>query len=316
MRLRIDKRLTVLTLLCGVPLTGCMNGTAAEPVLGSQSIQDGPAADYPVVIGDSYSVDGVTYTPEDSLNYDRVGFVIADDPAAMGVTGAHRTLPLPSYVEVTSLSNGQTILVRIERRGPMTNAGLLALAPDALKQLDVGNRAPIRMRRVNPPEEHRAKLRAGNEAPLRMKTPKGLLDVLKRRLPEEGSASLGDPQQQQVSGKVPNEGVIASLDPDGEATEHQGTEPLADNGSDATSLDTQDELETVGAGETFAVQVGTFSIRSNADDLAEELGGYVETVGKFALVRIGPYASRGQAEQALAKLRSQGYSDAQIQSLD
>jgi len=34
------------------------------------------------------------------------------------VTAAHRTLPLPSYVQVTNLANGRTIVVRVNDRGP------------------------------------------------------------------------------------------------------------------------------------------------------------------------------------------------------
>ncbi|MFA6220299.1 MAG: SPOR domain-containing protein [Erythrobacter sp.] len=37
---------------------------------------------------------------------------------------------------------------------------------------------------------------------------------------------------------------------------------------------------------------------------------------RLALVRVGPHASRGQAAEALAKLRAQGYTDALIPTLD
>ena len=35
-----------------------------------------------------------------------------------GMTAAHRTLPLPSYVEVTNLANGRTVVLRVTDRGP------------------------------------------------------------------------------------------------------------------------------------------------------------------------------------------------------
>ena len=34
--------------------------------------------------------------------------------------------------------------------------------------------------------------------------------------------------------------------------------------------------------------------------------------GRFYRVRTGPYATRGQAEAALAKVRAAGYSDARV----
>jgi rare lipoprotein A len=143
----------------------------------------GPAADYPMVLGDPFVVDGVTYTPTDRLNYDAVGYAVPDAEGGGGISGAHRTAPLPSYVEVTALDSGRTILVRLERRGPMQGDGLVALSRGAMAQLGLtGTHAPVRVRRVNPPEVERALLRSGQQAPARMDTPPGLLAALKRKL--------------------------------------------------------------------------------------------------------------------------------------
>ena len=313
-------------------LGACASTTQDAPAPAARSIGNGPSADYPIVIGDLFTIDGVTYTPLDTMNYDQVGYVTVDTAGTQGITGAHRTLPLPSYVEVTALDTGRTILVRLERRGPMTNERLLALSADALGQLGADEGAPIRVRRVNPPEEHRAELRAGREAPLRMDTPQGLLEVLKRRLPERGSASLGDSRQAQVSGAVPAPD-IATLDPDEEAAmptppQETGTDddarptpesevlrpelPMAVDGGPAPA---PVMVETSEDGK-FAVQLGAFSVRSNADGLARRVQGYLETSGNLTLVRVGPFATRGQAEQALAMLRERGYSDAEIRLLD
>ena len=66
----------------------------------------------------------------------------------------------------------------------------------------------------------------------------------------------------------------------------------------------------------FAVQLGAFSVKANAEALAKKVQGYVETSGRYSLVRVGPYATRGQAEQALAMLRERGYRDALIKTLE
>lgn len=151
-----------------------------RPVQSSATL--GPAGDYPMVLGDSFVVAGVTYTPADTLNYDSVGYAQAASGA--GISGEHRTLPLPSYVEVTSLESGRTILIRLTRRGPMTGSDLVSLSPDAWAQLGAtpGARLPVRVRRVNPPEAERALLRSGAQAPVRMDTPPGLLAALRRKL--------------------------------------------------------------------------------------------------------------------------------------
>ena len=97
---------------------------------------NGPQADYPMVLGKPFIVDGVTYTPADTLNYDVVGWA-ATSNIGSGISASHRTLPLPSYVEITALETGRTILVRLERRGPMTGDLLTELSPAAAEQLGI-----------------------------------------------------------------------------------------------------------------------------------------------------------------------------------
>jgi len=72
----------------------------------------------------------------------------------------------------------------------MDSNHLVALSPAAMAQLGGNTETPVRVRRVNPPEAQRMMLRRGDAAPLRMDTPSSLLTVLRRRLPESGSASL------------------------------------------------------------------------------------------------------------------------------
>jgi len=185
----------VLTALAGCGLIGGGDrpeGFTAAPSNAPQMAQStGPAADYPMVLGEPFTIEGQLYTPADTMNYDTVGYAGLDQGA--GVTVAHRTLPLPSYVEVTSLATGQTILARVERRGPMTGANLVALSPAAAAQLGEGEGAAIRVRRVNPPETDRVELRSGRPAVARIDTPKSLVEVLRRKLPASGSASLRAP---------------------------------------------------------------------------------------------------------------------------
>src|SRR5690606_29754421 len=71
------------------------------------------------------------------------------------------------------------------RRGPMDGHALIGLSRGAIAQLSASNGTPVRVRRVNPPEDERALLRAGSPAPLRMDTPMPLVEVLKRKLPDQ-----------------------------------------------------------------------------------------------------------------------------------
>ena len=51
------------------------------------------------------------------------------------LTAAHRTLPLPSYVRVTNLSNNKSIIVRVNDRGPFRGNRVMDLSKGAAKQL-------------------------------------------------------------------------------------------------------------------------------------------------------------------------------------
>ena len=82
-------------------------------------------------VGNPYTVNGVVYVPREDHRYDRIGMAswygkdFHARQTANGefydssrLTGAHPTLPLPSYVYVTNLRNGRTVIVRLNDRGP------------------------------------------------------------------------------------------------------------------------------------------------------------------------------------------------------
>ena len=54
-----------------------------------------------------------------------------------GMTAAHRTLPLPSFVRVTNLSNGRSVIVKVNDRGPFVKNRLIDLSYAAAKKLDI-----------------------------------------------------------------------------------------------------------------------------------------------------------------------------------
>jgi rare lipoprotein A len=53
------------------------------------------------------------------------------------MTAAHKTLPLPSYVQVTNLSNGKSVVVRVNDRGPFVSNRLIDLSYSAAARLDM-----------------------------------------------------------------------------------------------------------------------------------------------------------------------------------
>ena len=56
------------------------------------------------------------------------------------MTAAHPTLPLPSYVRVTSVENGRTVVVRVNDRGPFLHGRVIDLSYVAAHKLDIAQR--------------------------------------------------------------------------------------------------------------------------------------------------------------------------------
>ena len=54
-----------------------------------------------------------------------------------GMTAAHPTLPIPSYVRVTNISNRKSVVVRVNDRGPFLSDRLIDLSYTAAYKLDV-----------------------------------------------------------------------------------------------------------------------------------------------------------------------------------
>lgn len=53
------------------------------------------------------------------------------------LTAAHKTLPLPSYVRVTNVENGKSVIVRVNDRGPFHDGRIIDLSYAAAARLDI-----------------------------------------------------------------------------------------------------------------------------------------------------------------------------------
>ncbi len=125
-----------------------------NPPPSPEDFPDGvPVAEPPSRGGnmDEYEQNGRTYRVRDSsYGYDERGIAswygeqFHGRPTSSGelfdmnaLSGAHRTLPLPAWVRVTNLSNGRSVLLRINDRGPFADPGR--------RILDVSYAAAIRL---------------------------------------------------------------------------------------------------------------------------------------------------------------------------
>lgn len=160
-----------------------------------------PVSDNPVRIGQPYSIRGMTYVPVAAPAYDALGYASwygseSGNRTANGerfrpgwITAAHTTLPLPTYVEVTALDTGRRIIVRVNDRGPFTQGRrIIDLSRGAAEQLGIKARgvAPVRVRRVDPSEKDRERLREGEPARALAPAPEWELQRLRARLSSIG----------------------------------------------------------------------------------------------------------------------------------
>jgi rare lipoprotein A len=203
----------------------------------------------------------------------------------------------------------------------MDSNELLALSPGALEQLGAGAGAAIRVRRVNPPEDQRALLRAGGPAELRMDTPMSLVEILRRKLPGQGTAPVRTAAVELTAPPVASPPVAGAASASPTTTARAGTPPAlppldprraeTSSPAPATVVRAAPAPATTRSG-AFVVQAAAFSTAERARRAADTLDGEVTPSGRFFRVRTGPFATRGEAEASLAKVRAAGYSDARI----
>jgi rare lipoprotein A len=110
-------------------------------------------------VGKPYMVAGRVYIPEEDVNYREEGMAswYGDDFHGrltangevfdMGsLTAAHPTLPMPCYARVTNLSNGRSLIVRVNDRGPYHGNRLIDVSNKAAELLEFKGNGVARVR--------------------------------------------------------------------------------------------------------------------------------------------------------------------------
>jgi rare lipoprotein A len=71
------------------------------------------------------------------------------------MTAAHKTLPLPTYAQVTNLENGRTIVVKVNDRGPFHGNRLIDLSYSAATKLGIVAKGTglVEVKALNPGEQ-------------------------------------------------------------------------------------------------------------------------------------------------------------------
>lgn len=291
-------------------------------------------------IGNPYQIDGRWYTPAEDYDYVETGIASwygADfhgKPTANGerfdmnaLTAAHRTLPLPSWVRVTNLENGRSLNLRVNDRGPFKKNRIIDVSRRGAQVLGFQDKGVARVR---------VEILAAESL------------ALKQRLTGQGGAALTAnpplpppaleaPEEDTQPGMLitaPQRGPIALIPSAAAALPPAASSvPRAVNTPQATSMpapprmgpsdpavrqmDPPQQAVAIGG---YWVQAGAFGDAANAhavQDKLQSLGSArvipVDVNGRTLYrVRLGPFASRAAADDAMPGVWGAGFPEAQV----
>lgn len=147
-------RLVLLIVACEL-LSGC--ATAPE-LHTNDTLATSPTNTKKAAYNRPYKIKGKTYTPvHNAKGYKTNGMASwygsesgartasGDRFDPKGLTAAHKTLPIPSKVRVTNLSNGRYVDVVINDRGPFRKDKLIDLSHGAAKQIGMSGVAEVKV---------------------------------------------------------------------------------------------------------------------------------------------------------------------------
>lgn len=297
-----------------------------------------------------YKVNGQSYSiVKDPQNFSQVGLAAWYGEEANGnstatgeifdpnaLTAAHPTLPIPSYVRVTNISNGRQIVVRVNDRGPYTPGRVIDLSKAAADRLNISNNTKVKIDFINVAPDgslsgpgmvgttiakqsyalpSRPDLTSsGMGTPIQQDAPAVSAPVRPIDNSHLSGADATQPVAPQSSGflrastPVPA-GVLENSEP---ALSSQSVQsPVVTNPGPVTSSVAAAPAAAPSSSGGYVVQVGALSDASRAQtwqqSLSQRFGvpGKVATNGSVHRVQLGPFSSRQQAVELQQRLSSE-----------
>jgi rare lipoprotein A len=254
-------------------------------------------------VGNPYKVRGRWYHPKEDPYYDRTGVAswygpnFHGQPTANGETfdmngfsAAHTTLPMPSYVKVTNLDNGRSLVLRVNDRGPFVDNRIIDLSRRAAQELGFAQRgtARVRVKAVREPVGERFVL-------ARATTSRAERDLV---IAAPAAAVRSEQLAPRSRPKPVNRPTL-----------------VASRAREFTPVSAEPARP-----DQLYVQAGAFSDLVNARQLQGELRGLgaidlaMVTLGgaQYYRVRVGPLMSMEQAGRILTTIVNRGHPDARI----
>ena len=293
---------TCLALLLGA----CAQTKLAVHTVKQFSREAPPAEGGVYKVGNPYEVNGVWYVPHEDPAYVANGIAswyghpFHGQRTANGeiydmnaLSAAHQTLPMPTFVRVTNLENGRSLILRVNDRGPFVNGRIIDVSHRSAQLLGFAEKgtARVRIEAVPGPSEN---LVAAAQQP---------------QPPDSPNVAAVPSPVVAVNLLEPVAGVPA-------ARQYAGAEGL---GLAEGALPPQIKIVNVPQTAIY-IQAGAFSRYETANDLRLELN-HLGNVGVSSIdvngrqlyrVRVGPLDNVARADATLAMVMARGYTEARI----
>ncbi|HUH85034.1 MAG TPA: septal ring lytic transglycosylase RlpA family protein [Stellaceae bacterium] len=289
-------------------LAGCAGGKSPAPTTDASGGGNGEGI---YKVGTPYNIDGTWYYPAVNYSYDQTGTASwygeefhgrytangeIFDPNTF--SAAHPTLPLPSIVQVTNLENNRTLVLRVNDRGPFVAGRVIDVSRGAARALGFEEQGTTQVRvKILAPESIRAALLAQRNG---------------------GDEALAD-DRPLAAPRIPV--VAAPLRVDFQPDRKQPPLPPPTLPPQARTVAALPGVATSPArSPQIYVQAGAFAQAANATRMRQKLDplGPVTVAATRAKgvdlyrVRLGPFASRDDADKALHRVVGAGFGDARI----
>lgn len=296
-------------------------------------------------IGKPYSVNGQTYYPSHDAAYDKVGEASWYGPGFHGnftasgekydqydLTAAHPTLPMPSLVRVTNLSNGKSVVIRINDRGPFAANRIIDLSKKSADALGIRAQGTARVRvqyLERETQDYIAAVKSNDNRIIRMADYNARVE--RQRMASAAAAAtpaadnsffitnvMADETRDAVE-PVPTV-QETSLPPVEPQTSMPDDAIMAEPFVNAAEAPVEEPMPMAMERGRYAVQLGSFASEENARRLAKKVSGVahasverVEVNGRsWWRVRIEGLKDRYAADTATEEVRALGVREARV----
>lgn len=225
------------------------------------------------------------------------------------MTAAHRSLPLPTYATITNLKNGKEIIVKINDRGPFVKDRLIDLSYAAAKKLGIhaSGTGKVKICAIDPVAWHKEQK---TSLAMMTKSPNGAPKLKTKTKAKKSTATTSVAQNAKT--KAPAKAKPTQLAQATTAAKSTKATPKAK----PTQLAQASTTKSTAANKQVYIQLGSFSKKLNAQQLADRAGILTQALGNVDVhvlpnkvsnkemyqVRVGPMKTKQEAQKLQKEL--------------